>query len=154
MLECSGTFWNNLETVEAVLTGHVMEKCHGLKMQQDAQQSVKNNCAKGRKANKVQEAKVEEVVEFVGNASACSSLSDSSTPQNDSDFDWLADTGASSHMTPHHQWLHKYTSMHIPIKLADDTIVYSARVGTVVFNPVVYGKESRSVFVNLVLQAK
>jgi len=35
--------------------------------------------------------------------------------------------------------------MHIPIKLADDTIVYSAGVGTVVFNPVVYGKESQSV---------
>jgi len=45
-------------------------------------------------------------------------------------------------MTPHRQWLHKYTSMRIPIKLADDTIVYSAGVVTVVFNPVVYGKES------------
>jgi len=33
-------------------------------MQQDAQQSVKSNRAKGKKANKVQEAKVEEVVEM------------------------------------------------------------------------------------------
>jgi hypothetical protein len=50
-------------------------------------------------------------------------------------------------MTPHRQWMRKYTSMRIPIKLADDTIVYSAGVvGTVVFNPVVYGKESRSHF--------
>jgi len=134
-----------LKCLFCLMTGHVMEKCHHfLKMQQDAQQSVKNNRAKGRKANKVQEAKVEEVVKFVGNASACSLL-DSSTPQNDSDFDWLADTGASSHMTPHRQWLHKYMSMCIPIKLADDTIVYFAGVGTVVFNPVVYGKESQSV---------
>jgi len=68
--------------------------------------------------------------EFVGNASACSSLSDSSTPQNNSDFDWLADTGAISYMTPHRQWLRKYMSMRIPIKLANDTIVYSAGVGT------------------------
>jgi len=72
-----------------LMTGHVMEKCHRfLKMQQDAQQSIKNNHAKGRKANKVQETKVKEVVEFVGNASACSSLSDFSTPQNDSDFNY------------------------------------------------------------------
>ena len=120
-----------LKCLFCLMTGHVMEKCHRFfKMQQDAQQSVKNNRAKGRKANKVQEAKVEEVVEFVGNASACSSLSDSSTPQNNSDFDWLADTGAISYMTPHRQWLRKYTSMRIPIKLADDTIVYSAGVGT------------------------
>jgi hypothetical protein len=83
------------------MNGHVMEKCHRfLKMQQDAQQSVKNNRAKGKKANRVQEAKVEEVVEFAGNASVYS-ISDSPSPQNDSDFDWLADTGASSHMTPH-----------------------------------------------------
>ena len=80
-----------LKCLFCLMNGHVMEKCHRfLKMQQDAQSAVKSNRAKGRKANKVQEAQVEQVVEFAGNASALSSLSDSSTPQNGSDFDWLA----------------------------------------------------------------
>jgi transposase InsO family protein len=127
------------------MTNHIMETCHRfIKMQQEAQQSVKTNRAKGRKANRAQQTKSEDIVESAGNASALSS-SDSSTLQNDSDFDWLADSGASSHMTPHRHWLHNYTPMRVPIKLADHSIIYSAGVGTVVFDPVVYGKESRSV---------
>jgi hypothetical protein len=70
------------------------------------------------KSNKAQEAsrtatgsgltpstkKAQRVIEFAGNASAPSSSSSPSpfTPlQLDSDFNWLADTGATSHMTPH-----------------------------------------------------
>jgi len=62
----------------------IQSKYGKISLLQDAQQSVKNNCAKGRKVNKVQKAKVEKVVEFVGNASACFFLSDSFTPQNNS----------------------------------------------------------------------
>ena len=93
---------------------------------------------------------MEEVVESAGNASACS-LSDPPTLQNDSDFDWLADTGATSHMTPHRQWMRNYNEMRVSIKLADHTIIYSAGIGTVVFNPVVKGKELRSVELTRVL---
>src|SRR6266540_5473180 len=49
---------------------------------------------------------------------------------------WLADTGATSHMTPHRHWVRNYSPLHIPIRLADNSIVYSSGVGTVVFNPV------------------
>jgi hypothetical protein len=49
--------------------------------------------------------------------------------------------GASSHMTPHYHWLQDYTTMQVPIKLADHSIIYSAGVGTVVFVPVVNRKE-------------
>ncbi|KIJ22416.1 hypothetical protein M422DRAFT_238081 [Sphaerobolus stellatus SS14] len=48
-------------------------------------------------------------------------------------------------MTPHAHWLRNYQPLSIPIKLADHTMVMSAGVGTVVFNPVVKGKQSRSV---------
>ncbi|KAI0038364.1 hypothetical protein FA95DRAFT_1478945, partial [Auriscalpium vulgare] len=48
-------------------------------------------------------------------------------------------------MTPHRHWLRNYTPLRLPIRLADHTCVYSAGVGTVVFNPVVGGKPKRAV---------
>jgi hypothetical protein len=76
--------------------------------------------------------------EFAGNTSLRSF--DPSHPlcplQLDADADWNADTGATSHMTPHRHWLRNYAPRHVPIKLADNNIVYSAGVGTVLFNPV------------------
>ena len=63
--------------------------------------------------------------------------------QLDACVDWNADTGATSHMTPHRYWLHNYVPKRIPIKLADNKTVYSAGEGTVVFNPIVNGKAVR-----------
>jgi len=54
-------------------------------------------------------------------ASSPSSLS-SSTSTN---FHWLADTGATSHMTPHCHWIRNYSPIQIPIQLANNSIVYS-----------------------------
>ena len=65
--------------------------------------------------------------------------------QLNANFDWTADSGATSHMTPHVHWLRNYEPLIIPIKLADHTVVMSAGVGTVVFIPVVRGKQSRPV---------
>jgi hypothetical protein len=48
-------------------------------------------------------------------------------------------------MTPHRHWVRNYTPLCIPIKLADNTIIYSAGVGTVMFNPVIRGRPSRAV---------
>ena len=42
---------------------------------------------------------------------------------------WNADTGATSHMTPHLHWFHSYTPKVIPVKCADGNIIYSAGVG-------------------------
>jgi transposase InsO family protein len=50
-----------------------------------------------------------------------------------------------SHMTPHRHWLRNYAPRCVPIMLADNNIVYSAGVGTVVFSPVVDGKTVRVV---------
>ena len=68
------------------------------------------------------------VPESAGHAS-CRSF-DHSDPlyplQLDACDDWNADTGATSHMTPHRHWLHNYVPKRIPIKLADNKTVYSA----------------------------
>jgi hypothetical protein len=92
--------------------------------------------------------KAQRVTEFAGNASAPSPSSAHllSTPlQLDADFHWLADTGATSHMTPHRHWFKSYSSHHIPICLADNLVVYSSGVGSVVFQPIVKGKTARAV---------
>ena len=49
--------------------------------------------------------------------------------------DWAADTGASSHMTPHRHWFKKYTPYKIPIRLADGKLIMSSGIGTIVFEP-------------------
>ena len=111
-------------------------------------------------ANKVQEdPKVPEttqgsakVTEFAGNASARSkSLLLSSPLQLNADFHWLADTGVTSHMTPHHHWFKSYIHFRTPVCLANNTIIFSAGVGSMVFEPVVDGKQVRAVEFSRVL---
>lgn len=43
-------------------------------------------------------------------------------------------------MMPHKHWLRNYTPMRIPIRLANDQIIYSEGVGSVLFAPEVQGK--------------
>ena len=54
---------------------------------------------------------------------------------------WNANTGTSAHMTFNHHWIHHITLHHIPICLADGSVVYSEGIGTVQFAPVVNGQE-------------
>ena len=58
---------------------------------------------------------------------------------------WNADMGATSHMKPHWHWLHDYSPFHVPIWLADNTIIYLKGVGNVVFNLVISGRAVRPV---------
>src|SRR3979490_939603 len=86
-------------------------------------------------------------VEFAGNASTASfsSFALSSTPlQLNAEFDWIADTSATSHMTPHRHWIRDFRPLVIPIQLADHQVVYSTGVGTVQFAPVVDGVQKRT----------
>ena len=75
--------------------------------------------------------------EFAGHASLPTTLPTSHGS------DWNADTGATSHMTPHRHWFKTYTPFRSPIHLADGSIVYSAGVGSVLFQPIIDGKEGR-----------
>ena len=64
---------------------------------------------------------------------------------------WNADTGATSHMTPHRHWLRDYEPYRTPIRLANNQIVYSAGRGTILFAPVIEGRPSESVLFTNVL---
>ena len=123
--------------------GHCQCKCYSL---QQVKKYYKSNKGKDRKGEKAQTATAsptgsQDIIKCIGNASLCSTSSDPFSPlMLNADHDWNADSGATSHMTPHHHWLHNYTPKHIAIKLANNTVVHSAKVGSVVFNPVIDGK--------------
>lgn len=73
------------------------------------------------------------VPECAGHASALLSTSGLSSPSTD----WCADSGASSHMTPHREWCGAdYRAHVIPVKVADGNIIYSAGIGSVKFKPI------------------
>ena len=54
-------------------------------------------------------------------------------------------------MTPHKHWIRNYKPFHIPIRLADHTIIYSAGIGSVLFKPLINGVESQSLLYSRVL---
>ena len=54
-------------------------------------------------------------------------------------------------MTPHRHWFNTYTPLRVPICLADESIVYSAGVGSVYFVPIVGGKKKRAIELKRVL---
>ena len=51
-------------------------------------------------------------------------------------------------MTPHHHWVKTYTPLRVPICLADESVVYSAGVGSVYFAPLVGGQKKRAIELN------
>jgi transposase InsO family protein len=57
------------------------------------------------------------------------------SPDTHADAHWIADTGATSHMSPRRSWFTKLEPLAIPIRVANDHIVYSEGVGSVVLEP-------------------
>lgn len=149
------------------IKGHTLRNCHQWR------QACKRNLtwkavvkeAKTRRANKLNQGQggsrphqakpaiaAAAVAEFAGNASRFSDPSSPFTPlQLNAHYDWIADSGATSHMTPHCHWFRTYTTNCVPIRLADNTVVYSSGIGSVVFIPVMRGKDAREVEFTCVL---
>jgi hypothetical protein len=131
---------------------HNQENCYSYNIaQKRAKERTKEK--KYKKKGKAAKAEVSEVsdthteetvVETAGNASVF--IPDSSDPHCallvHASSDWTADTGASSHMTPHRHWFSTYTSHIVPIEVATGHIVMSAGIGNVKFRPKKKGKEN------------
>lgn len=92
-------------------------------------------------------------LEFAGHAKICSyDPSDPMQPlQLDASTDWSADTGATSHMTPHRHWLFDDSPKCVPIRLVDNKVVYSAGTGSILFQPVIGGRKMRQLILTNVL---
>jgi hypothetical protein len=87
--------------------------------------------------------------EYAGNASI--TLSDSPLPHCSLSTRWCADTGATSHMTPHRSWFEEYKPCSVPVRVANGTVVKSAGIGSARFTPVIRGVRSRGVVFHRVL---
>jgi hypothetical protein len=85
------------------------------------------------------------VTELAISASVCLAGS----PDTHADAHWVADTGATSHMSPRRSWFTKLEPLAIPIRVANDHVVYSEGVGLVVLEPT--DKSLRPVLLSRVL---
>jgi hypothetical protein len=56
-------------------------------------------------------------------------------PDTHADAHWIADTGATSHMSPRRFWFTKLEPLAIPMHIANNHVVYSKGVGSVVLEP-------------------
>jgi len=131
------------------LTGHVEDTCYAKQNASKAakekgkQQAENPTRAFGKPKHKkkkkekaaVAQADEQDKEEFAGNASAMDDTSPFCALIVEASSDWTADTGASSHMTPHRHWFASYTPYVVPVRLADGKVIMSAGVGSVRFKP-------------------
>ena len=105
-------------------------------MQQELSGGSKKWWKKKGKANVAQEPPASSTpTESAGAASIHPSSSPSSLPDT-----WNANTGATSHMTPNWNWFKSYAPSSVPIRVANEQVIFSAGVGTVEFAPVRDGR--------------
>ncbi|THH09759.1 hypothetical protein EW145_g1773 [Phellinidium pouzarii] len=130
------------------IKGHTEAQCF---KRRDARESIlkqrKEKREKGKeRANAVQQETSASAptsvqsAEFAGNASTHDYTNPHSPLLSDAGSDWIVDTGATCHMTPHRHWFNTYTPNHTPIQLANNQIIYSVGLGSVRFQPVINGK--------------
>jgi len=123
----------------------VLENCFKFKeASQEAQNKTKAKKHGKGKAYATKEADPQPT-ESAGAASTHSSLS---SPVSDL---WNADTGATSHMTPRHEWFKDYRPCQVLICVANHEIVRAVGIGSVEFLPVKDGLVLRPVVFTNVL---
>ncbi|GJF00736.1 polyprotein [Phanerochaete sordida] len=118
------------------LPGHTRDQCFRFKRDQqkaaqEAQEKKKSrgkNKAKATPTQATAAAAQETATEFAGQASVRRSAH-STAPEHATHLLWTADTGATSHMTPHKHWLRNYAPLRVAVRLANDDVVYSEGVG-------------------------
>jgi hypothetical protein len=114
-------------------SNHPLEKCYGVikakELRAEHQKTYnKDQCAR-RAAGAC--ATAPPVVE----AAPAASLRSSTPSTTSADLHCIADTGATSHMTPHCSWFVQYEPFVTPIRVANNALVFSEGVRTVVLQP-------------------
>ena len=152
-LSASSAASANVECEFCGIPRHTMAQC--FKYQRAQKEARKPRSERKERANKAADnastsaasSSTSNATEFAGSASLRPPRAEDplSPLQLDADVHWNADTGATSHMTPHRHWLRNYKPLRVPIRLADNQVDYSASVGTVVFRSTLEGREGRDV---------
>jgi len=125
--------------------GHVIARCPN----KETWQKSPGDRTNGSKGVNYAEQKAEAVTEFAGKASAVSE--DEAFSTSSDIFHWNTDTGATSHMTPYRHWFCNYTPYRVPIRLADNRVIYSQGVGNIVFRPMINNQVVRDIEISRVL---
>jgi hypothetical protein len=66
---------------------------------------------------------------------ACATLRLAGSPGTHNDAHWIADSGATSHMSTQRHWFKTLKPHVVPIRVANDAIVYSEGIGSIVMEP-------------------
>jgi hypothetical protein len=66
---------------------------------------------------------------------ACATLRLAGLPGTHNDTHWIADSGATSHMSTQCNWFKTLKPHVVPIRVANDAIVYSEGIGSIVMEP-------------------
>jgi hypothetical protein len=66
---------------------------------------------------------------------ACTTLRLAGSPGTHADAHWIADSGATSHMSTQRHWFKTLKPHVVPIRVANDAIVYSEGIGSIVMEP-------------------
>jgi hypothetical protein len=116
---------------------HPLEKCYDVIKAKELRAERQKSYNKDQRARRAAgtPATAPAVVEAVLVASLRSSTPSGSLP----DAHWIADTGATSHMTPHRFWFVQYKPFVTPIRVANGAVVFSEGVGTIVLQPTLPG---------------
>lgn len=139
VLTSAPCYWCVSKGRTAVAAGHSLGSCTGFAASIDNNRKFAasgGSNAKGKQSTRPQRAQqaVEQVQEFAGTASH--SLPHDSMP---SDEFWVTDSGATSSMTGIRQFVHDLKPWRVPIRLGDNTVIYSEGIGKVWFEPVLAG---------------
>ena len=110
------------------------------KLNLERRQTARQDKKQRKKDQKVQQADTgvspsPPEAEATGSASTITSLSShlSAHIVSNASYLWCTDSGASAHMTPHRHWFKELKPYKVPIELADNSVVYSEGIGTVIF---------------------
>ena len=128
------------------LSTHNIDACFSLanskKSNLECRQTAKKEKKQRKKDQKVQQADIgappsppeAEVAESPFTITSLSSHLSAHIASN-ANYLWCTDSGASAHMTLHCHWFKELKPHKVPIELADNSVVYSEGIGTVIFIP-------------------
>ncbi|THH26556.1 hypothetical protein EUX98_g7635 [Antrodiella citrinella] len=115
-------------------TNHSTAECRSLKRYKAEKAKAKGSSAQPAGTATASQAQAQAQTDTKSESAGHASLRSSDVNWTVSN-DWIVDTGATSHMTPHKHWFASMQAHRVPIQLADKSIIYSEGKGEVHFAP-------------------
>ncbi|THH26789.1 hypothetical protein EUX98_g7389 [Antrodiella citrinella] len=115
-------------------TNHTTAECRSLKRYKAEKAKAKGSSAQPAGTATASQAQAQAQTDTKSESAGHASLRSSDVNWTVSN-DWIVDTGATSHMTPHKHWFASMQAHRVPIQLADKSIIYSEGKGEVHFAP-------------------